>query len=116
MSQGFAEVIARKLIGKFVEIYQGDEHYQHNYADYNTEVKTVLTGKLVEVDGECFVVEVVGEDGAVGSVYINSWSIKAICLPKEGITTQEAFRAATKVSQGIKRDKHHKLNKKVKNK
>ena len=41
MSAGFAEIVAERLVGKFVEIYQGNKHNEHHYNEYNDEIKTI---------------------------------------------------------------------------
>lgn len=102
MSESFAEIIKRDLIGKNIEIYQGDEHHQHDYADFNNEIKTVIYGKLVEVEGACLIVEV-KNNNRKGKIYVSSWSISSI-VETSNITMHEAYSPATDI-----------LNKRAKN-
>jgi len=95
MSEGFADIIKRDLLGKYVEIYQGDEHHQHDYADFNNEIKTVIYGKLLEVEGACLIIEV-KRNNHKGKVYVSSWSISSITETKQ-LTMQEAYSPATDI-------------------
>jgi hypothetical protein len=105
MPSDYLEVVAKRLMGKIVEVYQGVDHRQHTgYADNNHCVKSVILGKLVEVDECCLIVEVTrGKD--TGLVYINSWSINTICEPGSGISTEDAHRPSTDIAGNRKRDK-----------
>lgn len=103
MSESFTAIIKRDLLGKNVEVYQGEEHQQHDYADFNNEIKTVIYGKLVEVAGACLILEV-KNNNRKGKVYVNSWSVNSI-TETNNITIYEAYSAATDI-----------LNKRAKNK
>ena len=90
MSHNFISVIAKKLLGKMVEIYLGDDDEVLIKSETNKVVKSVLYGKLIEAKGECVSLEVSCSKGT-NVVYINAWGISAIIEPKNGISMQDVF-------------------------
>jgi hypothetical protein len=90
MSAGFAKAIAKRLLGKMVEIYTSDEHDTLNYAESNRHRNSVIHGKLVEVDGECIILEVTIRD-KTNIMYVNSWSVQSICEPKNGLSVWDMY-------------------------
>jgi hypothetical protein len=78
MPLGFAKAIAKRLVGKEVEMYTSDEYETLNYAESNRSRSSVISGKLLEVDEECLIVEVTVR-GAKSTLYVNSWSVMGIC-------------------------------------
>lgn len=101
MSHGFSTAIASRLIGKMVEIYTGEEFESLMYSEYNTIKYSVIYGRLMEVDGECLILEVT-LNGVTNLMYVNSWSIKAICEPKKGLSIANMIICSTEVSNGKK--------------
>jgi len=77
MSIGYSEVIGKRLLGKQVEIYTGDEHDTLLYNDSEIIRKSIIVGTLVEVDQECVIVECY-KANLTNRIYINSWNIVAI--------------------------------------
>jgi len=74
----------KPLLGKKVEIYQGDSHETLLKADKDIARKSVIRGTLAEINGDCVVVECpVGNQTT--RVYINGWSISTVVEPSPGI-------------------------------
>lgn len=99
MSRGFSKAIATRLIGKMVEVYTGDEFESLMYAEYNTLKYGVIYGKLLEVDDECIILEVT-INNKTNLMYINSWPVKTICEPKNGLSTANMIVCVTDVLNG----------------
>jgi len=93
MSLGFATAIKKALLGKTVEIYQGDTHESLLKAEKDIERKSVLRGVLIDVIDECVVVRV-NVNGESTPVYINSWSIQTILEPRQGIGIHSVYHNA----------------------
>ncbi len=91
MSVGFTETVGKRLIGCEVEIFQGDQHDTIiGYADVQRNRKSVLHGKLLEVEKECLVLECrKGDD--VNVVFVNSWTVHAIMEIKSGISIFDIY-------------------------
>lgn len=77
MSASFVKFVSSRLIGKVVEVYQGNEHDKLLYSDSERTRKSIITGRLVEADKECLVLEITKNDKK-NLVYINSWSVQTI--------------------------------------
>jgi len=92
MSAGFAKVL-KALIGKEVEIYQGDSHETLLTADKDIDRKSVIRGKLLEVIDECLIVEC-NVGGTAVKVYVNSWTISAILEPRPGACIHSIYNHA----------------------
>jgi hypothetical protein len=104
MSENYGSVIKKKLLGKFVEIYQGNTHRTLvGYADYDHDQKTVIYGKLTAVEGHCLTVEVARND-KVGNVYINTWSVLSITEPASGVGIDEAYWPASAIVHDRKKN------------
>lgn len=102
MSAGFTEVIAKNLIGKNVEIFQGNRHFEQNYSDHNNDIKSIIYGKLIDATGDCLTVEV-SINNKVGLVFINSWTIQSICCPDNGVSIEDIYVESPQISKLIKR-------------
>lgn len=101
----FLESIKEKIIGKYVEIYQGDTHRTLvGYQDYTHESKSVLYGKVVSIEGTCLTLEVRRHE-KLGQVYINTWSISTLTVPETGISMDDVYWAAPEVTHDSARKK-----------
>ena len=114
MPSNYLKAVAKELMGKVVEVHQGNDHRQHmGYADQNHNVKSVLLGKMVAIDECCLTLEIKrGKD--TGLIYVNSWSIQTICEPASGISTEDAYRPSTDIAGNRKRTKPEELKSKSK--
>jgi len=94
----FIGAIKDQIMGKFVEIFQGDTHRTlTGYADFNHEDKSVLYGKVIAADGECITLEVI-RGNKIGNVFVNTWSISTITIPESGISMKDAYWASPAVT------------------
>jgi hypothetical protein len=101
MSHGFTQALAKHLIGKMVEVYSGDEFETLLYAEYNTNKFAVIYGRLLEIDDECLILEVTFGNKS-NKMYINSWQIKTICEPKDGMTTANMIVCVSEINNMVK--------------
>lgn len=99
MTNNFGSIIKQKLLGKYVEIYQGDTHISLNgYNDYDVHDKSVIYGFIEDVLDDCLILKVKGKNG-FGEVYINTWSIRTINEYIEGgITIGDIYQSASRIS------------------
>ena len=102
MSEEFGAVLKKRLLNKFIEVYQGDTHQSlTGYSDHSHEDKSVIYGKLVDVDGSCLILEVTREGSVgynVGYVYVNTWSVSSVTVPSSGISMDDVYWASTNVT------------------
>lgn len=90
MSAGFVKVVASKLVGKTVEIYQGNTHETVLWGEREVERKTVIRGILVEALEECLVIEVT-DSGDTNHAYVNSWTVHSIIEVKNKMTIFDIY-------------------------
>ena len=101
----FLDPIKEKIMGQYVEIYQGDTHRTlTGYEDYSHENKSVIYGKVISIDGTCLTLEIKRLD-KVGNVYINTWSICTITVPSCGVSIDDVYWAAPEVTHDAARKK-----------
>jgi len=83
MSLEFAKPIASELVGRYIELYQGNN--QKNYLRFDLEIvdRSVIRGILLEVNGECLKILCKGESGKAHIAYVNSWSVYTIVTPHD---------------------------------
>jgi len=106
MSAGYGAILKKKLLGKNVEIYQGDAHQTlKGYADYDTSDKSVLYGKLVDVEETCITLQVQGTNGNSALVYVNTWSVYAVTVPGDGVGIADAYWPSTVITHDQKSGK-----------
>lgn len=74
MANEYVESVAKRLLGKEVEIYFSDDHTTRNYADYEVHLKAVARGVLEEVDNCTFIVRT--PKGSLA--FVNSWQVTFI--------------------------------------
>lgn len=92
MSIEFAKPIAQRLVGKIVEISQSIEHESFICDQFEIRNKSVIRGKLLEVDGELLVVLYTNiKTGQSNKVYINSWSVATIVEPMNNINLADVY-------------------------
>lgn len=82
MSASFVKFVADRLLGKTVEVYQGNEHDKLLYSDSERTRKSIITGVLIEAAKECLVLEIT-KNNKKNLVYINSWSVQTIMEKNE---------------------------------
>lgn len=92
MSSEFASAIAKKYLNKYVEIYQGDSEDTRLQSEINTDTKSVIYGKIVEVDGPAIIISV-RNGNKEHEIMINSWSIRTICESSKYISIYDIYRA-----------------------
>lgn len=92
MSVELAQVISKKYINKFVEIYQGDDEDTRYQAELSCNTKSIIYGKIVEVDGPAIMVEICHNDKK-HIIMVNSWSISSICESSKYICMYDAYIA-----------------------
>ena len=80
----------QSFIGKYVEVYCGDDHKDISYYDWNTTVKSIIIGKLISATQQWLELEVRTELSE-GKVLINTWSVVSILEPKEHFYTGKIF-------------------------
>lgn len=90
MSAGFVKAIADRLIGKTVEIYQGETHETVLWADKERERKSIIYGVLIEAFEECLIVEV-EDEGDINQVYINSWTVHSMLEVKNKMSIFDVY-------------------------
>ena len=86
----------RELIGQNVEIYCGSSRRSVKYADFDIDEKSVVRGKLTRIIGDCIVVECRFKNGETlqhhtNDIFINAWSICAVCVPDESLSMVDMF-------------------------
>lgn len=86
----------KELLGEQVEIYCGQSKRTLKFSDYDIMQKTVIRGKLVDLQGDCLVVEcerLITEDNMPhkNRIYINTWSVTAICVPDNYLSITDMF-------------------------
>src|SRR5271157_1530210 len=92
MSIGFTRAIATRLVGQMVEIYQGNEHNSSIKDGLEERHKSIIYGKLLEIDNECLIVLYTNPDnGKENKVYINSWSVQTIISPANSISCADIY-------------------------
>jgi hypothetical protein len=78
----FTESVAKRYMGKNVDIYLGDSNGSHYYSDFYINKTSFIRGVIVDVD--CYALFVIAQ-AVVDSkevefeIAINSYNIKAIC-------------------------------------
>ena len=104
MLNDFSAAIAKKYLNKFVEIYQGDDEDTRYQAELSSTTKSIIYGKIVEVDGQAVMVEIY-HDNKKHIIMINAWSIKTICESSRFISLYDAYKADIDLSNMRKKGK-----------
>ncbi len=103
MSGEFGKLIKDKIIGKTVEVYQGETHRTlTGYEDFEHEHKSVLFGKVIDIEGTLMTLEV-KRNGKVGQVYVNLWSVKTITVPDSGVSIDDVYWPAPEITHERKK-------------
>lgn len=91
----FAELLAKTLLGKVVEVYIGDNYENVNYDDATVNYAAVLVGKVVTAYAECLVLNCVYIDQQTKQHKFGN----IVCL------NERAIRTITEVNDsGVLRD------------
>ena len=91
----FAELLAKTLLGKVVEVYIGDNYENVNYDDATVNYAAVLIGKVVAAYAECLVLNCVHIDQVTKKYQFGN----IVCL------NERAIRTITEVDgSGVLRD------------
>jgi len=92
MSVGFSKNLAKHLLGKVVEVSQGIEHNTTLQSDRENRHKSVIRGKLLEIDEELIIILYTNiQTGQSNKVYINSWSVQSVVEPMNGISMADVY-------------------------
>lgn len=103
MAADYLKVVAKHLMGKYVEVYEGgNEHGSYDFSEKIRTEKSIIYGKLLDVEGSCLIIEVRKNNKKTGTsyygkVFLNSWNISAICETSTSIsnvyTSEEELKA-----------------------
>ena len=86
----FAEAILRRLKGKMVEVYSGDNAVTRQYSDSTVTMKEVIRGIVVDAEGELLVLKV-ASDTTENLAYVNAWNVRSIIEPKHGLSIIDMY-------------------------